>query len=269
MTYKEYNEKVFAIEGVLLMKIVLWAFLAFIIIFFAYCALIAISSLFVDDSREYDKNSRYYRFLLNSSTAIAMRILWIKIHASGLEKVPEGERFLLVSNHRSKFDPIVTWHVLNDRQLAFISKAENFKVPVFGKIIRKCAFMSIDREDAKNAVRTINKAADMMKKDEVSMAVYPEGTRSKDCVLLPFHTGVFRIAQKADSPVVVVAVSGTEDIHRNFFRRRTHVYLEVTDVIPRDEIHKLSTNEIGARVRRDLDGALNKESKNEKVLHTL
>lgn len=251
------------------MEIILWPLMAVLCLFLAYCALIIISSLFVDTAREYDKNSRYYRFLLNSATVLCIHLLGIKIHISGLENMPESGRFLLVGNHRSKFDPILTWQIFADKDIAFISKPENFDVPFFGRIIRKCAFMAIDRDNALNAVRTINSAAEKLKNDAVSVGVYPEGTRSLDCTLLPLHTGVFRIAQKADVPIVVLAVSGTENIHRNYFRHRTDVYFEVADVIPKEEVHKLSTNEIGARVRGDLEVALNKETENEQVLHSV
>lgn len=65
----------------------------------------------------------------------------IYIHTEGIDKIPKDGRFLFVSNHRSNFDPILTWYVLKDYDLAFISKAENFRIPIFGRIIRKCCFI--------------------------------------------------------------------------------------------------------------------------------
>ena len=50
------------------------------------------------------------------------------------------------------------WLVLKPWDIAFISKGENFKIPFFGRIIRKCCFMPIDRENPRKALRTINKA---------------------------------------------------------------------------------------------------------------
>lgn len=75
--------------------------------------------------------------------------------------------------------------------------------------------MAIDRENPRNAIKTIEKAAQLIEKKEVSIAVYPEGTCGKECVPLPFHNGVFKIAQKASVPIVVAAVQRTEQIHRN------------------------------------------------------
>ena len=101
-----------------------------------------ISSLFADRNKFYEKESKFFRFLLTYSTAIASVILRIRLKVKCKEKIPEG-RFLLVSNHRSKFDPILTWLAFGKYHIAFISKFENFKVPVFGRIIRKCCFMGI------------------------------------------------------------------------------------------------------------------------------
>lgn len=206
-------------------------------LFILYCLLIIVSSLFIDTKKDYRKNSGYFRFLLDSATWLMVVLLRIHVHTSGLEKLPEG-RFLFVSNHRSNFDPILSWYVLKKQKLAYISKDGNFKIPFFGKIIRRCCFMNIDRKSAKEAMVTVNKAADLMKSDEVSVGVYPEGTRNKtgERVLLPFHSGIYMIAKKAGVPVVVASVKGTEKIHRNFPKRSSDVYIDIIDVIDAEYI---------------------------------
>lgn len=231
------------------MKIAGIVLLIFLCIVVLYIFLLAVSALAVDAKREYRKDSGYYRFLLYLSTAVSMRIVRIHIHATGLEKIPAGGRFVLVSNHRSKFDPIVTWHVLRRYQLAFISKEENFHIPIFGRIIRKCCFMAIDREDPRKALTTINAAAELLKDDEVSIALYPEGTRSRDCKLLPFHNGVFKIAKKAGVPIVVMTVRGTEQVKTNYPWHRTDIYMDICGVISAEDVKAARTNEIGGLVR--------------------
>ena len=203
-----------------------------------------ISSLFVNPKRDYQNNSKYYRWLLHTATNAALKLLGVHIYVSGMEKVPQNTRFLLVSNHRSNYDPIVTWHVFRDYDLAFVSKPENFKIPMFGRIIRKCCFLPIDRENPRNAIVTINKAADLIKADTVSMGIYPEGTRSREENMLPFHNGVFKIAKKADVPVVVITVTGTDNIHKRLFRG-TDVQLKVLDVIPANKVASMKTSELG------------------------
>lgn len=222
-----------------------------------YILLLWISSLLVHTDREYPENSRYYRWLLNSATGIMIFVLRIRLKVSGVEKLPEG-RFLLVSNHRSNFDPILTWFVLRKRDIAFVSKRENFDVPIFGRFIRRCCFMAIDRENPRNAIRTIDQAAVLIREDKVSVGIYPEGTRSKDCVLLPFHPGVFKIAQKANVPVVVMTVNGTEKIHRNVPFHRTVVNLDILKVIPAEKVSSERTALISEDVRETMAQQLTK-----------
>lgn len=233
--------------------IVLYILLGVLIIFLLYVCFLAICSFFIDPRKEYEHNSRFYRFLLNSASLIALKLLRVKIHTSGLEKVPADVLPLFVGNHRSNFDPIIQWCVFRKWQPAFISKAANFKIPIFGRFIRKCCFMAIDRENPRKALTTINKAAKLLQKGEVSIGIYPEGTRSKSGELLPFHNGVFKIAQKADVPIIVMAIGGTEKIHKNIPFHRSDVYLDVIDVIPADEVKAMKTDAIGERVRSQLE----------------
>lgn len=215
----------------------------------AFILLLLISSLFVDPKGEYQNNSKFYRWLLHTATGAALKILAIRVRVTGMEHVPTDSRFLLVSNHRSSYDPIVTWQVFRDYDLAFVSKPENFKIPLFGRIIRKCCFLPIDREDPRKAIVTINKAADLMKADTVSVGIYPEGTRNRAEELLPFHNGVFKIAQKAEAPIVVVSITGTDRISRRLFRG-TEVTLKVLDVIPAKTVKAARTAELSDTVRK-------------------
>lgn len=226
-------------------------------LFLLYALFLLVCSLFVNPKKEYENHSRFYRALLNGATAFAMKIMRIRIHTNGLEKVPHDTKNLLfVSNHRSNFDPIITWHIFKKWQPAFVSKAANFKIPIFGRFIRKCCFMAIDRENPRNALKTIFKAAELLKKGEVSIGIYPEGTRSKECKLLPFHNGVFKTAQKANADIVVLAVSGTEQIHKNYPFHHTDVNLDVLEVIPAKTVKATKTDVLGERVRTDLENHL-------------
>ena len=114
-----------------------------------YFLFLGVCALLVNPEKEYEKNSLFYRFLLDSATAAAMKLLRIRVHVSGMDKIPKNTKVLFVCNHRSNFDPIVTWYALKKWKIAFVSKPENFKVPFFGRIIRKCCFLPIDRKNPK------------------------------------------------------------------------------------------------------------------------
>ena len=230
--------------------------MAFLAIFAVYVLIVTISAYSIAPV-EYTHDSPYFRFLLGISLSMLFFVARIDIETEGLEKIPEGTRFLLVSNHRSKFDPMTAWIVFKKQNIGFISKEENFHIPWFGRIIRKCCCLAIDRKDPGKAMETVEKAADLLKNDTVSIGVYPEGTRSFSGELLPFHNAMFKIAQKAGVPIVVTTIEGTENISKNYIRRRTEVKLKVVDVISAEEVSSThSTAVIGARVREDMKKSL-------------
>lgn len=239
--------------------IILYILGGILVIFLLYILFLGICALVVDPEKEYERDSAFYRFLLDSATAGVMKLLRIHVHVTGMEKVPKDTRVLFVGNHRSNFDPIVTWYVFRRWKIAFISKAENFAIPFFGRIIRKCCFMAIDREDPRKAMVTIRKAAALLRRQEVSIGVYPEGTRSKNGELLPFHNGVFKIAQKAEVPIAVLCITGTERIHQRTPFRRTDVYLDVAGVFSPQEIRDTKTERIGTAVRHLIENNFGKE----------
>ena len=213
-----------------------------------------LSGLFTGHKDEYQKDSPFYRFVLNSMTGLTLFLAGARLVSKG-KPLPEG-RFVLVSNHRSNFDPIVTWYKFRKTPISFVTKPSNLKIPFYGNIVKRCLFLPIDRQNARNAVKTIDKAADYIKNDVVSIGIYPEGTRSKTFRLLRFHNGAFKIAQKAGVPIVVLCLTGAEKIKDNWMRRRSEVTLNVAEIIPPERHMGMTTNEIGAEVRGILLKAL-------------
>ena len=122
------------------MKVIGWLLLGGLCVIVLYIGLLVVSALLVDDKKEYDRNSRYYRWLLNSSTAIGVWLLRVRIHVSGLEKIPQDTRFLLVGNHRSNFDPLVTWLVFRKYDVAYVSgvRPPDSEMRVYGDRPREC-----------------------------------------------------------------------------------------------------------------------------------
>ena len=205
-----------------------------------------ISSMFISGNkeREYKHQNRFCRFLLNSSAREIALFSRTKFHVSGKEKMPKDTPFLLVCNHRSKLDPIYTWLVFKKFNISFITKKENFSIPWFGKLIRKCCFPGIDRKNPINAMHAVRMATDLLKRREVNIGVYPEGTRHLDCVMGDFHPFVFRIASDANVPVVVMSIRGTEDVRKKFPFGKPHVYMDILDVYSAEEVSSVPRIEL-------------------------
>ena len=231
------------------MNFVLWTIILLLALWLSYWVLIFICSCLVDTKRLYDKHSGFYRWLLVSSTWHLIFVGRVRFHTTGMEKIPKNQRFVLVCNHRSKLEPITSWYLLRQYDLAFISKEENFHVPCWGRLIRRCCFLPIDRENPRNAMKTIEMAANLIKDDQVSIAVYPEGTRNYGKGILPYHSGVFKIAQKANVPVVICGMWGPDQMKKNFPLHGTDIYFDVLDVLSAEQVKSMRCNDIGEHAR--------------------
>lgn len=137
-----------------------------------YWLLLWLLSLGISMRKDYDRPSPFYYRVLNSGYRFLCAGARVKVHTRGLEKMPQG-RFLLVSNHLSRFDPMIQSMVLEKYPMAFISKPSNFRIPIGRRYMKRCCYLAIDRENPRNALKTIRKAAEMIATDTVSVAVYP------------------------------------------------------------------------------------------------
>jgi 1-acyl-sn-glycerol-3-phosphate acyltransferase len=196
-----------------------------------------------------DNDSKFYRRMTYLYVDALKTVLGLKIVTKGLEKTPRDTRFLLVSNHISDLDPVVLFYTLNKSQLAFISKRENDQKPFVGQIQRKILCQPINRENDREALKTILRCVQFIKEDKVSIGVFPEGYTSLDGKLRHFRNGVFKIAQKANVPVVVCTVKHTRESMKSMFKLKGgYVEINLLDVISAEEVKALSTADLGQKV---------------------
>ena len=232
---------------------------SFLALVLAFLLVLAVSCLFVDPKKLVEKPSPYFRFLLNQFCQLALGLGGVRVHVTGLEKVPRKGRFMLVSNHLFAFDPLIYYYAMPWADLAFISKTENFSIFFVAQVMRKVLCLPLDRNNDREALKAILKAIEFLKQDKASIAIFPEGGTSKTGLLQPFRNGAFKIAQKAGVPVVICALTNTKAILKNMFRRRTDVYLDVLSVIPAEEIAQLKTTaEISDHAHKILSAGLAK-----------
>jgi len=225
-------------------------FIAFAIGLIALHFLVVVMAVqFVNVNKPAERFSGFYRKAIALTLPMFFKMAGVRIHTEGLDKVPDNTRFLFVCNHLDNFDPVVILSVLPDAQLGFIGKKEIYeKMKFVSKAMHKLHGLPIDRENNREAAKTIIKAVNLIKEDKVSVGIFPEGYASTTGELLPMRNGAFKIAYKADVPVVVAAISGTKKIVKNMFRRRTDVYFDVLEVIPKETLHELNSSDLGDKV---------------------
>ena len=222
----------------------LGAFLGILVL--AFLLVLAMSAV-VDLEKEEVKDNRFYRWMLYVIADAAHTVLQVRVHAEGLEKIPADGRVMLVCNHLDNVDPVIIMHQVKKKQtLAFIAKREVASMFVVGKFMHKILCQRVNRENDREALKTILKCIDIIKKDKASIAVVPEGGIKGGNVLHPFRHGVFKIALRTQVPVVVCTLWGTQDIIHNGLRLKpTDVQFHVLDVVQPDVYKGMTAVELG------------------------
>ena len=229
-------------------------FFALLVLHFAWAV---ISVALVNVNKPAERFNSYYRAVINTTLPLFFKISGVKIHAEGLDKVPDNTRFLFVCNHIDNFDPIVILSLLPEAQLGFIGKKEIYeKMPLVAKAMHKLYGLPIDRENNREAAKTIIKAVNVIKEDKASIGIFPEGYASRSGELLPMRNGAFKIAYKANVPVVVAVISGTKPVRYNIFRRKTQVNFKVLEVISAETLKQINSTELGDKVSEIMQNGL-------------
>ena len=203
----------------------------------------------VDQSVPQEDDDPLYRKVTDLYIQSALPVLKIFIKKNGMEKVPRDGRFMLVCNHCSLFDPIGLLCCFRKFQLAFVSKKENSTMFVIGPMMHKILCQLINRENDREALKTILRCIQILKEDKASVAVFPEGgILSEDGKLHHFRPGVFKIAQKANVPIVVCTLKNTVNVIPNLLKwKPSHVEMTVLAVIPPEELKGVTTVDIADR----------------------
>ena len=214
----------------------------------AFLFLLFLASI-VDLKKEQQDDSKLYRKTVELYLQSALPPLRWHIKTTGMEKVPESGRFLLVCNHVSLADPVVLLRVFTGKQLAFISKKENQSMFLVGKVMHKMLCQPIDRENDKAALKTIIRCIQILREDKASVAVFPEGYIHEDKKLHHFRSGVFKIAKKTEVPIVVCTMKNTKDAISNLLHHRhTNIEVSVLATIQPEEYKDITTVDLGERI---------------------
>ena len=200
----------------------------------------------VDQSVPQEHDSKFYRRMMAVYIDAIATVIRLRIHTKGLEKTPREGRFLLVCNHTSLADPVILLKCFRKSQLAFISKRENASMFLVGKAMHRIMCQTINRENDREALKTILKCIELIKEDEVSIGVFPEGYIHPDKKLHPFRSGVFKIAQKTQVPIVVCTLKNAPQIFENLPKLKpTDVQLHLLDVIRPEQYAGMTTVALG------------------------
>jgi len=131
-------------------------------------------------------------------------------HLIGRENIPLKDSFIMVSNHGSLLDPPLLGHALG-RNISFMAKAELFKIPVLGFIIKACGAYPVKRGIAdKNTIKTACKKLS----NNNCIGIFIDGTRQKNGRVNKPKQGAALLAFKNQKLLLPVAIVNSHRLIR-------------------------------------------------------
>lgn len=118
---------------------------------------------------------------------------------------------IVMFTHTSNLDAFICAACFPE-SLKFIGKRSLFKTPVFGWLMSLYGHIAIDRSNLQNAIQSLRLAGEKISKDCVSIAVSPEGTRSRQGTLSEFKKGCFHLAASSTQPITPMLLLGAFEL---------------------------------------------------------
>ncbi len=182
----------------------------------------------------------------------------IEVRVEGLEGL-SGSPYVFMCNHQSALD-IFALMVGLPLSFKWIAKRQLFRIPFFGWALKKAGYVSIDRENPREALKAIEEAARKIR-EGMDIIIFPEGTRSVDGTLLPFKKGGFTLALRAMVPVVPMGIYGSSALQpKGSFipRKKGVIYIHAGEPIILEGMGRSQKTVVMDDVRRRIEGLMAK-----------
>ena len=203
----------------------------------------------IDPDKPRDADNPHFRWMAMEYVDVILKVLPVKVRTKGLEKIPTDGRFVLVSNHLDNIDPAFFYYCFPKSQLAFVGKQETRDMFLVNKAMPMLLCPTINRENDREALKTILRCISLLKNDTVSIAVFPEGRVNPYRKLAHFRPGVFKIAQKANVPIVVCTIQNTQHVIKRLLKLQpSTVELHLLEVIPAEALVGRTTVDVADQI---------------------
>ncbi len=186
-----------------------------------------------------------------------------KQHVEGLEHIDKNKSYVITINHQSMADIISLYFLpLNFR---WVSKEEVFRIPYIGPLLIAHGDIPIQRGNPREAMSKVVNDGKMWISRGASIAIFPEGTRSKDGEIHRFKAGAFALAKEANVEILPVVLDGTTKIFKPksyWFNWKNVLTVKVLPPISTEKVAEMEAGELAQMVHEQMTSALAEIRKN-------
>lgn len=137
-------------------------------------------------------------------------VLLLPVKTEGTEKLRKDQCYIIVGNHQSYFDVFLLFGFLG-HDFRWMMKKELAKIPLVGFACKCAGFICINRTSTRSIAESMSKADDVLK-NQKSLAMFAEGTRTYDGKVGPFKRGAFKLAEEFGLPIVPISINGSYEV---------------------------------------------------------
>ena len=176
---------------------------------------------------------------------------------TGQENIPDGP-CVFMGNHQGYCDAMAMLKAAEGKQVSFIAKDALRKVPLLGDwVLRSRGLLIPTNGDTRESLKVINKGVEYLK-EGFSLVIFPEGKRSWGPEMNEFKPGSFKLATKAEVPIVPVTINGTYKIFEEHEKIMSgqHITVQVHPAIETKNMSKEEQKDLPDKVYKIIHDAL-------------
>lgn len=232
--------------GLSLWFIPLWLIIGYIVAWISMVLLLVIM-IPIGKMMKVDNKFKHY-FIRSIARFISIFVLRLNIKIIGKNKLPKKGGYVIYANHKSYADPFILYQIVN-RPTGMAAKKGIYKLPIVRSWMPLFGCIQIDRENNREAAKAILKGIEQIKQGMI-MGIFPEGgiKDRDDEKMVSIKAGAYKLATKAEAPIVPVTMIGATEVKHRAPFRSTKIKVIIHDPITKEDYEGLSTVEVGEKV---------------------
>ena len=182
--------------------------------------------------------------------------LVMKRKVEGIENLDPKGTYVMVLNHNSMVDILSIYNL--PLVFKWVSKKEVYRIPIVGRLLLAHGDIVINRASTKEAMQLVHTRGKEWLAKGASVAIFPEGTRSKDGEIHNFKAGAFILAKDAEVPILPIVLEGTDRVVRKgfFMNWSNRITIKILPPVSKQDVIERPIKEVMAEVHDNMVNAL-------------
>lgn len=192
--------------------------------------------------------AKKYSNFFRAAQRIMFSLIFVRVKREFAERIDVSKNYIYMSNHVSLLDaPLFSAYM--PEFITALEAIEHFSWPFYGRLAKLHGNIPINRKSIRESLKSMEKAYDTLKNNN-SMVIFPEGSRTQDGTIGEFKRMTFKLAQKANVGIVPIGMSGAYTLNPKgkFILRPSVLKLKFGKVITAEEVQAMTTNELVSTV---------------------